>query len=252
MAIYEDLENKVVLITGGSGDLGRAMAVELANQKAKVYFTYNSSEEAANETAKLAKEAGGEAIARKCNIQAKEEVTKLVDEIAEAEGRLDVLINNAGIYKDNLFQSMTDEEFEQVVQTNLFGTYYCTKAAVHHMTRARSGSIINISSISGLTASFGQSNYSAAKGGVQGFARTIAAELAPKNIRVNTIAPGLIDSVMVKRIPRNIMKQTLSAIPLGRLGQPAEIARVAAFLASDESAYMVGQTLVADGGLLMR
>jgi 3-oxoacyl-[acyl-carrier protein] reductase len=252
LAIYEDLENKVVLITGGSGDLGRAMAVQLAKQKAKIYFTFNSSEDAANETVRLATEAGGVAVARKCNIQSKEEVTKLVDYIAETEGRLDVLVNNAGIYKDNLFQSMTDEEFEQVIQTNLFGTYYCTKAAVHHMTRARSGSIINISSISGLTASFGQSNYSAAKGGIQAFARTIAAELAPKNIRVNTVAPGLIDSVMVKRIPRNIMKQTLSAIPLGRLGQPDDIARVVAFLASDDSAYMVGQTLVADGGLLMR
>ncbi|MCR9144049.1 MAG: 3-oxoacyl-ACP reductase FabG [bacterium] len=252
MAIYEDLEQKIVLITGGSGDLGRAMAVELAKQKAKIYFTFNSSEEAANETVRLATEAGGSAVARKCDITSKSAVTELIDAIAESEGRLDVLVNNAGIYKDNLFQSMTDEEFEQVIQTNLFGTYYCTKAAVHHMTRARSGSIINISSISGLTASFGQSNYSAAKGGIQAFSRTIAAELAPKNIRVNTVAPGLIDSVMVKRIPRNIMKQTLSAIPLGRLGQPDDIARVVAFLASDDSAYMVGQTLVADGGLLMR
>ena len=249
MAIYEDLQNKVALITGGSGDLGRAIAVELAKQKCKVYFTYNSSEDAAQETVR---QAGESTVARRCNIQVKAEVTAMIDEIAEAEGRLDILVNNAGIYKDNLFQSMTDEEFEQVIQTNLFGTYYCTKAAVHHMVRARSGAIVNISSISGLTASFGQANYSAAKGGMNAFARSIAAELAPKNIRVNTVAPGMIDSVMVKRIPRNIMKQTLSAIPVGRLGQPEEIARVVAFLASEDSAYMIGQTLIADGGLLMR
>lgn len=252
MAKYEDLEGKVVLITGGSGDLGKAAIMELGKQGCRVYFTFNSNQEAADAIVSEAKEVGFEAVGNKCNIQSKEEVNALIEGIVEREGRLDVLVNNAGIYKDNLFTSMTDEEFEQVIQTNLFGTFYCTKKAVDEMYKARTGAVINISSIAGVTASFGQANYSAAKSAVIGFSRTLASELAPKNIRVNTVAPGLIESSMVKRIPRNIMKQTLSSIPAKRLGQPEEIAKVVAFLASEDSSYMIGQTLVADGGLIMR
>lgn len=252
MAKYEDLEGKVVLITGGSGDLGKAAIMEFGKQNCRVYFTFNSNQEAADAIKAEAAEKGFEAHGYKCNIQSKQEVKSLIDEIVERESRLDVLVNNAGIYKDNLFTSMTDEEFEQVVQTNLFGTFYCTKAAVDEMYKARSGAVVNVSSIAGVMASFGQSNYSAAKSAVVGFARTAAAELAPKNIRVNTVAPGLIESSMVKRIPRNIMKQTLSSIPAKRLGQPEEIAKVIVFLASEDSSYMIGQTLVADGGLVMR
>lgn len=252
MAIYEDLEGKVALITGGSGDIGLAAIEELAKQRCRVYFTYNSSKEQAESVVAKLQQDGQEVVARQCNIQDKKQVRELVDHIVETEGRIDVLVNNAGIYKDNLFTTMKDEEFEDVIQTNLFGTFYCTKAAVDNMYRNRSGAVINISSIAGVTNSFGQANYSSAKGAVIAFGRTIAAELAPKNIRVNTIAPGLIDSNMVKRIPRNIMKQTLSGIPVNRLGQPSEIAKVISFLASEDSSYIVGQTIVADGGLIMR
>lgn len=252
MAKYEDLEGKIVLVTGGSGDIGRAAVLELGRQKARVYFTFNSSEETANALVDSAAELGFEAFAVKCDISNKQSVSKMVDDIVEKEERIDILVNNAGIYRDNLFTSMSDEEFESVIQTNLFGTFHCTKAVVDNMYRNRSGAVINISSIAGVTNSFGQANYSAAKGAVISFGRTLAAELAPKNIRVNTVAPGLIDSNMVKRIPRNIMKQTLSGIPLKRLGQPEEIAKVIAFLASEDSSYMVGQTLIADGGLIMR
>lgn len=252
MAKYEDLEGKIVLITGGSGDLGRASVMEFGKQKCRVYFTYNSSKEAADELVASAQESGFEAFPVRCNISDKAQVNALVEDIVEKEGKIDVLVNNAGIYKDNLFTSMTDEEFEQVIQTNLYGTFYCTKAVVDAMYRNRSGAVINVSSIAGVTNSFGQANYSAAKGAVISFSRTLAAELAPKNIRVNAVAPGLIDSSMVKRIPRNIMKQTLSGIPAKRLGQPEEIAKAIAFLASEDSSYVVGQTLIADGGLIMR
>lgn len=252
MAKYEDLEGKVVLITGGSGDIGQAAIKELAGQGCQVYFTYNSSKEQADEIISTLQDDDKNVIAKQCNIQDKKQVRALVEHIVKTEGRIDILVNNAGIYKDNLFTTMKDEEFEDVVQTNLFGTFYCTKAAVDNMYRNRSGVVINISSIAGITNSFGQANYSSAKGAVIAFGRTIAAELAPKNIRVNTIAPGLIESSMVKRIPRNIMKQTLSAIPINRLGQPSEIAKVISFLASEDSSYIVGQTIVADGGLIMR
>ncbi len=252
MAIYEDLDGKIALITGGSGDIGEAAIFELARQKCVVYFTYNSSKEQANEIVTKLSETATKVVAQQCDIQNKTQVKALVEKIVETEGRIDILVNNAGIYKDNLFTTMKDEEFEDVIQTNLFGTFYCTKAAVDNMYRNRSGVVINISSIAGVTSSFGQANYSSAKGAVIAFGRTIAAELAPKKIRVNTIAPGLIESSMVKRIPRNIMKQTLSAIPINRLGQPSEIAKVISFLASEDSSYIVGQTIVADGGLIMR
>ena len=232
MARYEDLEGKVVLITGGSGDIGQAAISELAKQGCRVYFTYNSSKEQADGIISALQQEGKEAVAKQCNIQDKQQVKELVGNIVETEGKIDILVNNAGIYKDNLFTTMKDEEFEDVIQTNLFGTFYCTKAAVDNMYRNRSGVVINVSSIAGVTNSFGQANYSSAKGAVIAFGRTIAAELAPKNIRVNTIAPGLIESSMVKRIPRNIMKQTLSSIPVNRLGQPSEIAKVISFLAS--------------------
>jgi 3-oxoacyl-[acyl-carrier protein] reductase len=252
MARYEDLEGKIALITGGSGDIGQAAIQELAKQGCRVYFTYNSSKEPADLIVSALQQEGKEVVAKQCNIQDKQQVKTLVDHIVETEGRIDILVNNAGIYKDNLFTNMKDEEFEEVIQTNLFGTFYCTKCAVDNMYRNRSGVVINISSIAGVTNSFGQANYSSAKGAVIAFGRTIAAELAPKNIRVNTIAPGLIESSMVKRIPRNIMKQTLSSIPVNRLGQPSEIAKVISFLASEDSSYIVGQTIVADGGLIMR
>jgi 3-oxoacyl-[acyl-carrier protein] reductase len=252
MARYEDLEGKVALITGGSGDSGQAAIKELARQGCRVYFTYNSSKEQADQIISELEQDSKSAVAKQCNIQDKQQVKALIENIVETEGCIDILVNNAGIYKDNLFTTMKDEEFEDVVQTNLFGTFYCTKAAVDNMYRNRSGVVINISSIAGVTNSFGQANYSSAKGAVIAFGRTIAAELAPKNIRVNTIAPGLIESSMVKRIPRNIMKQTLSSIPVNRLGQPSEIAKVISFLASEDASYIVGQTIVADGGLIMR
>jgi len=215
MARYEDLEGKVALITGGSGDIGQAAIAELTRQGCRVYFTYNSSKEQAQSIISALAQEGREAVAEQCNIQDKQQVRSLVESIVEAEGRIDILVNNAGIYKDNLFATMNDDEFEDVIQTNLFGTFYCTKAAVDNMYRNRSGVVINISSIAGVTNSFGQANYSSAKGAVIAFGRTIAAELAPKNIRVNTI-------------------------------------NVISFLASEDSSYIVGQTIVADGGLIMR
>jgi 3-oxoacyl-[acyl-carrier protein] reductase len=163
-----------------------------------------------------------------------------------------VLINNAGIYKDNVFSALTYEEFDQVIKVNLYGTFTMTKRLLPLLRHARNSTVVNISSISGITSSFGQSNYSAAKAGIIGLTRTLASEMASKGIRVNAVAPGMIESRMVKKVPRQIVRNVMSAIPLKRLGRVDEIANVVAFLSSDASSYIVGQTLVADGGLVMR
>ena len=167
-------------------------------------------------------------------------------------GVLHVLINNAGKSRDNLFSQMSSDEFEDVVRTNLFGAFHMSRSALKLLRAAKNAAVINISSIAGITSSFGQSNYSASKAGLIGLTRTMACELASKGVRINAVAPGLIDSAMAKKVPRNIIRQTLSAISLKRLGEATEVAEVVAFLSSRASSYIVGQTIVVDGGLIMR
>lgn len=252
MGVYKDLEGKVVLITGGSGDLGSEITLEMARQGCTVYFTYNNSEEKAKETFGKIGSIGGKAKSIACNVTNKTNVEEIIQNIISESNKIDILINNAGIYSDNLFALMSDEEFDTVIKTNLYGTYYCTKAVIRHMIKCRAGVIINMASLAGVTSSFGQSNYSASKGAIVAFGRTLASELAQQKIRLNTIAPGVFDTAMTKRVPRNILNQIVSTTASKRLGKPKELAHLVAFLSSDDSSYICGQTIVIDGGLIMR
>jgi 3-oxoacyl-[acyl-carrier protein] reductase len=251
MAAYTDLQGKVALVTGASGDIGLAVCEKLLEDGCKLYATYNNNPARLGELQDQQKYAG-RLVALKCDITNKDELTSAMASIEEAEGKLDVLVNNAGKYRDNLFSLMEYEEFDDVVKTNLYGTFMATKAALRLLRKAKQATVVNVASIAGMTNSFGQSNYSAAKAGMIGFTRSLAGELGAKGVRVNAVAPGLIESVMTKRVPRNIIRQTLSVIPLQRMGETREVAEAIAFLCSTSSSYIVGQTLVVDGGLIMR
>ncbi len=251
MATFSDLQGKVALVTGASGDIGLAVCEKLLEDGCKVYATYNSNPARLGELADR-EEFAGRVIALKCDITKKDELEAAMTIIEEADGKLDVLVNNAGKYRDNLFSLMEYEEFDDVIKTNLYGTFMATKAALRMLRKAKLATVVNVSSIAGMTNSFGQTNYSSAKAGMIGFTRTLAAELGSKGVRVNAVAPGLIESVMTKRVPRNVIRQTLSVIPLQRMGETREVAEAIAFLCSSSSSYIVGQTLVVDGGLIMR
>lgn len=251
MATFSDLQGKVALVTGASGDIGLAVCEKLLEDGCKVYATYNSNPARLGELADR-QEFAGRVIALKCDITNKDELEAAMTTIEEADGKLDVLVNNAGKYRDNLFSLMEYEEFDDVIKTNLYGTFMATKAALRMLRKAKLAAVVNVSSIAGMTNSFGQTNYSSAKAGMIGFTRTLAAELGAKGVRVNAVAPGLIESVMTKRVPRNVIRQTLSVIPLQRMGETREVAEAIAFLCSSSSSYIVGQTLVVDGGLIMR
>lgn len=251
MATFSDLQGKVALVTGASGDIGLAVCEKLLEDGCKVYATYNSNPARLGELADR-QEFAGRVIALKCDITKKDELEAAMTIIEEADGKLDVLVNNAGKYRDNLFSLMEYEEFDDVIKTNLYGTFMATKAALRMLRKAKLATVVNVSSIAGMTNSFGQTNYSSAKAGMIGFTRTLAAELGSKGVRVNAVAPGLIESVMTKRVPRNVIRQTLSVIPLQRMGETREVAEAIAFLCSSSSSYIVGQTLVVDGGLIMR
>lgn len=251
MATFSDLQGKVALVTGASGDIGLAVCEKLLEDGCKVYATYNSNPARLGELADR-QEFAGRVIALKCDITKKDELEAAMTTIEEVDGKLDVLVNNAGKYRDNLFSLMEYEEFDDVIKTNLYGTFMATKAALRMLRKAKLATVVNVSSIAGMTNSFGQTNYSSAKAGMIGFTRTLAAELGSKGVRVNAVAPGLIESVMTKRVPRNVIRQTLSVIPLQRMGETREVAEAIAFLCSSSSSYIVGQTLVVDGGLIMR
>lgn len=251
MATYADLQGKVALVTGASGDIGLAVCEKLLEDGCKVYATYNNNPARLGELADR-QEFAGRVVALKCDITNKDELEAAMATIEAADGKLDVLVNNAGKYRDNLFSLMELEEFDDVIKTNLYGTFMATKAALRMLRKAKLASVVNVSSIAGMTNSFGQTNYSSAKAGMIGFTRTLAAELGSKGVRVNAVAPGLIESVMTKRVPRNVIRQTVSVIPLQRMGETREVAEAIAFLCSSSSSYVVGQTLVVDGGLIMR
>lgn len=251
MATYADLQGKVALVTGASGDIGLAICEKLLEDGCKVYATYNSNPARLGELADR-QEFAGRVVALKCDITNKDELEAAMATIEAADGKLDVLVNNAGKYRDNLFSLMEYEEFDDVIKTNLYGTFMATKAALRMLRKAKLAAVVNVSSIAGMTNSFGQTNYSSAKAGLIGFTRTLAAELGSKGVRVNAVAPGLIESVMTKRVPRNVIRQTVSVIPLQRMGETREVAEAIAFLCSSSSSYVVGQTLVVDGGLIMR
>ncbi|RDI47492.1 3-oxoacyl-[acyl-carrier-protein] reductase [Falsibacillus pallidus] len=246
-----NLSGKTALVTGGSRGIGREIALEMAREGANVAVNYAGSEAKANEVVDEIKAMGREAIAIQCNVADSEQVSDMVKQTISAFGSLDILINNAGITRDNLIMRMKDDEWDDVINTNLKGVFLCTKAVARQMMKQRSGRIINISSIVGVMGNAGQANYVAAKSGVIGLTKTTAKELASRGITVNAIAPGFISSDMTDKLPEEVKSEMFKAIPLARFGEPQDIAKVAAFLASESSRYITGQTLNVDGGMVM-
>lgn len=245
------LEGKAALVTGASRGIGREIALELAREGAKVAVNYSGSEAKANEVVDEIKSMGGEAFAVQCNVADGESVQTMVKETISQFGSLDILVNNAGITKDNLLMRMKESEWDDVININLKGVFLCTKAATRQMMKQRSGRIINISSIVGVSGNPGQANYVAAKSGVIGLTKTAAKELAPRGITVNAVAPGFISTDMTDELPEDVRSEMLKQIPLNRMGDPKDIAGVVSFIASDASSYMTGQTFHVDGGMVM-
>ncbi|MGZ0040725.1 3-oxoacyl-[acyl-carrier-protein] reductase [Paenibacillus polymyxa] len=245
------LSGKTALVTGASRGIGRSIALALAEAGANVAVNYAGSEAAATEVAELIRAKGVEAITVQANVGRAEEADQLIKDVIEAWGKIDILVNNAGITRDNLIMRMKEEEFDQVIETNLKGVFNCLKAATRPMMKQRSGRIINISSVVGVLGNAGQANYVAAKAGVIGLTKSSARELASRGITVNCVAPGFIDTEMTQVLADDLRDNMLSGIPLARLGRPEEIADVVLFLASDASSYMTGQTLHVDGGMYM-
>jgi 3-oxoacyl-[acyl-carrier protein] reductase len=246
-----NLEGKVALVTGASRGIGREIALELARQGANVAVNFSGSEAKANEVVDEIKALGREAFAVKCDVSNSGEVAEMVKGTIDNFGKLDILVNNAGITKDNLLMRMKEEEWDDVININLKGVFLCTKAVTRQMMKQRVGRIINIASIVGVSGNPGQANYVAAKAGVIGLTKTTAKELASRNITVNAIAPGFITTDMTDKLSEEVKAEMLKQIPLSRLGEPKDIAKITAFLASDDSAYMTGQTLHIDGGMVM-
>jgi 3-oxoacyl-[acyl-carrier protein] reductase len=243
------LNNSVALVTGGSRGIGRAIALELARSGARVVVNYSGRADKAEETVQLIQELGGSGIAVQADVSLAEDVERLVETAVNTYGKIDILVNNAGITRDTLLLRMKEADWDAVLNTNLKGVFLCTKAVSKGMMKQRSGSIINISSVVGITGNAGQANYAAAKAGILGFTKSIAKELASRGIRVNAVAPGYISTDMTETLPEEVRNQVLGQIPLGRIGSSEEIARAVVFLASPAASYITGQTLSVDGGM---
>ena len=245
------LAEQVALITGASRGIGRAIALALAREGAIVYINYKSNRAAAEEVKRQITERGGRADCLQADVSSAGEVDALVQQILEREGRIDILVNNAGINRDNLIIRMKDEEWHQVIETNLNSAYYCLRAVARPMMKQRRGKVINISSVVGLHGNVGQINYAAAKAGIIGLTKSAAKELSSRGIMVNAIAPGYIVTDMTERLSSEIKEQVAAQIPLGRLGKPEDIANLAVFLAGSGSDYLTGQVIAVDGGMFM-
>ncbi|MFF2907705.1 3-oxoacyl-[acyl-carrier-protein] reductase [Paenibacillus sp. NPDC057934] len=249
--MFSALRGQTALVTGASRGIGRSIALALAEQGVKVAVNFAGSEEAAQETVARIVELGSEGIALRGNVGNAGQADQLVKEVLDTWGRIDILVNNAGITRDNLIMRMKEEEFDQVIETNLKGVFNCLKAATRPMMKQRYGRIINISSVVGVTGNPGQSNYSAAKAGIIGLTKSAARELSSRGITVNCIAPGFIDTDMTRELSDEVRSGLVEGIPLARLGRPEDIANATVFLASEGAAYMTGQTLHVDGGMYM-
>jgi 3-oxoacyl-[acyl-carrier protein] reductase len=245
------LEGKVALVTGGSRGIGRAIALTLAEAGADVVVNYSGNESAADEVVGQIVSLGRKSFKVKANVGESSEVEEMVKKVTNEFGRIDILVNNAGITRDNLIMRMKEEDFDQVININLKGVFNCIKAVTRLMMKQRSGRIINISSVVGVLGNAGQANYVAAKAGVIGLTKTTARELASRGITVNAIAPGYIETDMTADLNQELKAALMGQIPLSRLGQPNDIARVVKFLASADADYMTGQTLHVDGGMVM-
>ena len=246
-----DLSGKTALVTGGSRGIGRAIVTRLAAQGADVAFTYRGNEAAAKETTTAVQGLGRTGLAIQGDARESEAAEATVKAALEALGKLDILVNNAGITRDDLIMRMSPENWRDVLETNLFGAFWMTKAVTRPMLKARGGRIINISSVSGQAGQTGQANYSAAKAGIIGLTKATARELASRGITVNAIAPGFVLTELTQDLPEALKAEITARTPLGRFGTTEEVANAVAFLASEEAAYITGQVLAVDGGLVM-
>ncbi len=245
------MEGRVALVTGASRGIGRAIALKLAALGARVTVNYRSGEAAADEVVEAITSAGGEARAFRADVSDEEAATSLVKSVVATYGQLDILVNNAGITRDNIMARMKADDFDAVLATNLRSCWLMCRAALRVMMRARYGRIVNISSVTALMGNAGQSNYAASKAGIIGMSKSLAREIASRGITVNVIAPGFIATDMTAELPEDLLDTARVHIPLGRIGQPSEVAAAVAFLASDEAKYITGQTLNVDGGMYM-
>ena len=245
-------EGRVAIITGGGRGIGRAIAVRLAQEGANVAISYRSNDAAAEETAQKVRGAGAECELFKGDVASPDDVQALFKGVSDAFGGVDILVNNAGITRDNLMMRMKEEEFDEVLRTNLKGTYLCTRAALRPMVRARWGRILNVSSVVGLVGNAGQANYAASKAGIIGFTKSVAREVAQRGITVNVVAPGYVETELTGGLADQVKDQILAQVPAGRFGEPEEIAEVVAFLAGEGAGYVTGQTIAVDGGMTMQ
>jgi 3-oxoacyl-[acyl-carrier protein] reductase len=243
------LNGKVAVVTGGGRGIGRAIVLALGKEGVKVLINYRGKKESALETLEELKKLGGEGEIYQADVSVEEEVEKMFNFVIEKWGKLDILVNNAGITKDNLLIRMKSEEWDQVINTNLRGVFLCTRSALKIMLKQRSGRIINISSVVGLKGNIGQANYASAKAGIIGFTKAVAREVASRGITVNAIAPGFIKTEMTDVLSEEMKRKVLDEIPLGRFGDPEDVANAVKFLVSDEASYITGVVLNVDGGL---
>lgn len=245
------MEGKVALVTGGSRGIGKAIALELAKGGATVVINYNGSQDKAMDLKQEIEGRGGRVEIYQCNVSDFAKCEELVQGIVKQFGSLDILVNNAGITKDGLLMKMSEEDFDKVVDVNLKGAFNTIRFASRQMLKQKSGRIINLSSVVGVAGNAGQANYASSKAGIIGLTKAAAKELASRGITVNAIAPGFIETDMTDALPEKVKEATVSQIPLGRFGRPQDVARLAAFLASEASGYITGQVIHVDGGMVM-
>jgi 3-oxoacyl-[acyl-carrier protein] reductase len=246
------LKDKVAVVTGASRGIGRAIAERLASEGAKVVVNHRASSEQAEEVVRAIREQGGEAVAMQADVSDYQQAHELIQSITKQFGRIDVLVNNAGTTRDTLLMMMKESDWDLVIDTNLKSVFNCCKAVARGMVRQRSGRIINITSVAGLAGNPGQTNYAASKAGIVGFTKSLAKELGTRHITVNAVAPGFVPTALTNSLPEDLKQEAIEHTPLGRFGEPEEIAAAVAFFASDEAGFITGQVLSVDGGLAMQ
>lgn len=245
------LDGKVAIVTGGSRGIGRAVALKLANAGAKIVINYAGNINAAQETKDMIEAKDGNALIIQADVSNSAAVDAMIKQTLDTFGHIDILVNNAGITRDNLLMRMKEEDWDAVINTNLKGIFTCTKAVSRIMMKQKSGKIINMTSVVGIIGNAGQANYAAAKAGVIGFTKSMAKELASRNITVNAIAPGFINTDMTAVLPEQVKTDLAAKVPLGRLGMPEDVADCVLFLSSEAAKYITGQTINVDGGMVM-